>query len=305
MTPTKSNTKFLILLLLAMASWGIAWPSAKLIVDTQHPNVIIFWRFLLTAVSLIPVLIWRGHSIIIRSKAAIISVIVGAVLYTAYNQFFLLGLSNGLAGAGGVLVTTMNPILTYGIVHLIQWKSPRKIEWLGLALGLGGGLALIRIWELSLSSLILSGNLFFILCAISWALLSLNSHNAGSHLSSFSYSFYVYSIGTLFDFFLAYPYGISNALHSGWMFWGQIFYIAVISTTFGTTMYFLAAAKLGSRTASSFIFLVPVTALLGSWMILGEAPAIYTLIGGAMAIVSVILLNRPVEESPQKAESNT
>ncbi|EMO89826.1 hypothetical protein LEP1GSC024_0035 [Leptospira noguchii str. 2001034031] len=31
--------------MIAMISWGFAWPSAKLIVGDQHPNVIIFWRF--------------------------------------------------------------------------------------------------------------------------------------------------------------------------------------------------------------------------------------------------------------------
>lgn len=283
-----------------MISWGFAWPSAKLIVKTQHPNVIIFWRFLATALSLLPVVFWKKGFFRLPNYKVLFQITIGGVLYTIYNQFFLLGLKNGLAGAGGVLVTTMNPIFTYVFVHSFQKKLPSAREGIGLLLGLFGGCILLRLWELDLDSLFRSGNIFFLLCAFSWALLSINSHRTGQTISPLVYSFYVFAIGTILDLFLAFPYGVENALNSGSYFWFHIFYLSVIATTFGTTVYFFASTQLGSKVASSFIFLVPVTALLGSWIFLDESPNITTMIGGTSAVLAVFLLNRNQNDESKK-----
>ncbi|TGK10004.1 DMT family transporter [Leptospira fletcheri] len=288
--------RFFVLLVISMVSWGFAWPSAKVIVGTLHPNVIIFWRFLATALSVVPVLLWKKESLRLPDKRTTLLVFVGAILYTIYNQFFLLGLSSGFAGAGGVLVTTINPIFTYLLVHLVQKQIPNGKDFFGLALGLVGGLVLLRIWEKSSEGILQSGNIFFLLCAFSWAFLSLNSHSAGQKISPLVYSFYVFAIGAVFDFLLAIPYGIERAFLKGWEFWSQILYLSVVSTTFGTTVYFYAASRLGSRIASSFIFLVPVTAVLGSWIFLGEIPNLATLTGGTLAILAVLILNRTKKE---------
>ncbi|TGN02256.1 DMT family transporter [Leptospira dzoumogneensis] len=286
------SIKFFILLVIAMVSWGFAWPSAKSIVGTEPPIVIVFWRFLATALSLVPVLILRKESIALPDKKGLLQVAIGAVLYTIYNQFFLLGLSQGLAGAGGVLVTTMNPIFTYILVHTFQRKLPSAKEFIGLFIGLAGGFLLLKIWEGDWTLLFQSGNVYFLLCAFSWAILSMNSHSTGQRMSPMVYSFYVFSIGTVLDLFLAFPYDLGGVMDNDWNFWVQLLYLSVISTTFGTTVYFYASSRLGSRTASSFIFLVPVTALLGSWIFLGEEPKLSTLLGGLFAVSSVIILNR-------------
>lgn len=287
---------------MAMITWGFAWPSAKFIVGTEHPIVIIFWRFLATALSLLPVIWWRKDSLRLPDRKAIFQVILGGILYTVYNHFFLLGLAQGLAGAGGVLVTTMNPIFTYILVHTIKAKIPNSREFLGLGIGLLGGVVLLKLWEGDWTLLFQSGNLFFLLCAFSWAILSMNSHSTGQKISPMVYSFYVFAIGALLDFVVALRYDVIGALDNGGDFWLQILYLSVISTTFGTTVYFYASSRLGSRTASSFIFLVPVTALFGSWIFLGEIPGAYTFIGGGLAILSVFLLNRGPGENRRTAE---
>lgn len=70
-----------------------------------------------------------------------------------------------------------------------------------------------------------------------------------------------------------------------------MFYSAVINTAFATTFYFIATAKLGAGKASSFIFLVPLSAAFGSWIFLNEIPQLHTIIGGILGIIAVYLLN--------------
>ena len=66
-----------------------------------------------------------------------------------------------MAGTGGVLVITLNPILTTLFASLIFGNKLLKKDWIGLVLGLLGGAVIIRSWEIDLESLLQSGNLYF------------------------------------------------------------------------------------------------------------------------------------------------
>lgn len=286
------SIRFYLLLVLAMVTWGFAWPSGKVIAGMENPYVIIFWRFLLTAFSLMLVIFINGLSFQVPSWNVLIQVCLGGIFYTAYNVFFLLGLELGMAGLGGVIVTTLNPILTYLIVYFIEKKIFQMREIIGLILGLIGGTILLKLWDFHWESFFHSGNLFFVLCAISWALLSINSQRTGEKISPLVYSFYVFLWGTGFDFLIAWKYELWNVFQLGWNFWFQIFYLAVVSTTFGTTVYFFASTRLGSSIASSFIFLVPISALLGSWIFLNEIPHWSTVLGGVFSGLAVVILSK-------------
>ena len=75
-------------------------------------------------------------------------------------------------------------------------------------------------------------------------------------------------------------------------FWGNLFFSATITTSLATTFYFVATSKIGASKASSFIFMVPFSAALGSWIFLGEAIELHTIIGGILGIAAVYILNR-------------
>jgi drug/metabolite transporter (DMT)-like permease len=83
------------------------------------------------------------------------------------------------------------------------------------------------------------------------------------------------------------------------LFWLNMLFSAVITTAFATTFYFVATAKLGASKASSFIFLVPFSAAMGSWFFLKEQPQWHTIIGGMLGIAAVYVLNK--KEKPLKA----
>jgi drug/metabolite transporter (DMT)-like permease len=74
-------------------------------------------------------------------------------------------------------------------------------------------------------------------------------------------------------------------------FWGNMFFSSSITTAGATTFYFVATSKLGAGKASSFIFLVPFSAALGSWIFLNEIPQLHSIIGGALGIAAVYILN--------------
>lgn len=76
------------------------------------------------------------------------------------------------------------------------------------------------------------------------------------------------------------------------VFWGNLFFSATITTSLATTFYFVATSRIGASKASSFIFMVPFSAALGSWIFLNEVIEIHTIIGGLLGIAAVYILNR-------------
>jgi drug/metabolite transporter (DMT)-like permease len=286
------NLRFVVLLILAMVTWGISWPIAKMIANLVPIHVLVFWRFLITFLSVIPLMFFLKIPFRLKAGKDYFDVIVGGIIYTFYNQFFFLGLSNGLPGAGGVLVTTLNPIVTFFVVALILRRGISKRQTIGLFFGLVGGMTILKVWELSFDSLIQSGNLFFLLCAFTWATLSVNSQRSGKNMSPIAYSLYVYAVGSVIEFlFSINDPKLMSVWSLGTHFWWSVFYLSVISTTFGTTVYFYAATRLGSDIASSFIFIVPLSAYFSSILMLDEDIQLPVLIGGGLAVVAVYLIN--------------
>ena len=92
---------------------------------------------------------------------------------TVYNYFYFRGTQLGLAGAGGVIVTTLNPIIT-SLLAVIIFKDILKSKdvW-GAVLGLTGGAFIIKIWSVNYFDLVQNGNIHFLLASTSWAFVTL------------------------------------------------------------------------------------------------------------------------------------
>lgn len=288
---SKEDRIFLILLVSAMTIWGFSWSAGKAVAGVVDAGQIVFWRFLLTFLSFIPVAVFSRSSLRVR-PIVFLQLTFASLFYVAYNWLFILGLEKGLAGAGGVLVTTLNPIITFALSAILFQSALTNLQRLGLIIGLLGGFLMLQSEGLDLTKLFYSGNLYFLLAAFSWAFMSFLSKMSRSRIGSFGFSYYVYGLSTLFTLVLSHTTSLSQVFHHGALFWLNLVYLSVISTTFGTTVYFFASARLGPDRASSYIFLVPATAVLGSWIFMSEIPQTMVLLGGALAVIAVYLINR-------------
>jgi drug/metabolite transporter (DMT)-like permease len=74
-------------------------------------------------------------------------------------------------------------------------------------------------------------------------------------------------------------------------FWLNMFMITILSTTFATSIYFIAIAKIGTKEATTFIFLVPASAMISSAIYLGEEISFNTILGTICTIIAIYILN--------------
>lgn len=278
-----------LLMILAMMLWGGGWPALKILTESVSWEVATFWRFAVMSLAFLPVLWWYPKPLRLSVRAAGWASL-SALLNAAFMGLSFWGVSVGTAGAGGVVITTLSPILTVGIAVAFLGMKPSRRHIAGLVLGLVGGAVMIELWQSDL--LMRGGNLIFLLSALVWAALTLSAQRSHLHLDPVHYTFFLGAIAMLMMAVVAYPHGIGQVFDQDGRFWGALVYLAVLGQTVASTIYFVASGRMGSGRASSYMFLVPVCALASSYVLLGEVPSLPLIAGGGISMAAVYWINR-------------
>lgn len=286
----ETNKSIYLLLILAMGLWGLSWTNGKILGEYAAPATLMFWRFILAAVAMIPVMVMNGTSWKVE-RSTWLYLGSSALFLTLYNLFYFSGTHMGSAGAGGVLVTTLNPILTVLFVSVYHRKFPNPLMFLGIVMGLVGGSFLLNLWGGTNQELLSGGNVFFLLCALTWVFLTLLSSKTQQSIHTYSYSFWVYALSAGYSLTLVDSSSLMNVFSYDKTFWLNLLAVSWGALAFATTIYFYAAGKLGSERAAAFIFTVPVSAMLFSMWLLDEPLTLHLSIGAVLSISAVYLID--------------
>ena len=274
-----------------MVTWGLSWTNAKILGMYGDAPLMTFWRFVFATLSFAPIVYFTKNSFSINGKS-LRFIALNALFMTSYNYFYFRGTQVGLAGAGGVLVTTLNPINT-AILAAILFNIPlyRK-DIAGMIIGFIGGGMIMNIWNMDMDLFLQSGNTHFLLASLSWAAVTLITSRSKDVMPFIPYSFWCFGIASLLSLLLAFDQPLLSIFQFDWVFWLNMMLLAVGAMAFGTTIYFLASRQLGPQKASSFIFTVPVTAMLFAMLFLNEELTITIAIGSILAMFAVYLINK-------------
>ena len=276
----------------AMITWGYSWVGAKILGPYGHVSTKIFLRFFFASIALIPILL-KYHIPFRIDKKGFIFILWNSISLCSYNYFYFKSTHMGLAGVGGVLVTTLNPILTSLFVFSFLDKSSAKLkDFVGLIMGLTGGGIIMRLWEMDIDLMISSGNIFYILASCSWVSVTIASQKSKTHIHFLTFSFWSFLSASLFSLSFCEIESISQTINYDSIYWLNIFLLSIVVMSFANTMYFFASSKIGAVKASSYIFVVPLTAIIFSKIILNEQVLYTTVLGGVLSVVAVYLINK-------------
>ncbi len=284
-----------ILAVLGMAAFGFSWVSGKRISGEASPQMLSLIRFTLTALCYLPLFLFPGPSPVaspVRRKGWLWTLGAAAML-SIYNLLFFKGLSLFPAGEGGIMVTTLNPLFTYMFIQILRRGKHHRAPFLGIVLGICGGILLIQPWAIHFNDVLNSGSLIFAGAAVSWSLMTLLSKRAQQYLGfrRFSLGLYIFAAMILGAFVLP-SLNAQTFREFSSAFWKDMLFISALAGTFATGIYFLAAHRLGAGPGSSFTYLVPVFALIFTTLKLNEKPQLLTVCGSLLAISAVIIISR-------------
>lgn len=272
-----------------MLLWGIGWTALKILTVSLPIDVIIFWRFFLMSLAFLPILYFFKTPLKI-TQSNLKYIFSGSILNILFMIFSFLGVKYGLAGSGGVIITTLSPLMTFFLVILFFKHKISYFQYLGIFIGIVGGIFILQLHDLSL--FFNGSNTYFLLCALIWAGVTILAQHSHKHIHPIHYSFLISIIATLVSFFYAYNSNLLLVFEQDTKFWIALIYLSVFGQAVATTIFFIASGKLGSTKTSSFMFLVPIFSLLSASFILGEPIESHILLGGTLSVLAVYLINK-------------
>ena len=280
---------FYFLMFLAMAAWGASWVNAKVLSFYINEYELVFFRNLITSITLIPVLLITRKYFYINLKSLFLA-FIASIIMVAYIKFYFLGTKFGTASLGGALVTTLIPINTFLIMSLLFGKKIKKQDILPLFIGCLGVLIMLDIFSFSIKQILSPQNTYFLLASILWPFLTIvSSKITKTSPMTFTLYLYIFTVIIVSIFFVDFPKIEFESFD--FIFWFNMLSLAIISTTFATSIYFIGIEKLGTNEVSSFIFLVPFFAIFFSIIFLDEKLSLNLIIGTVLTIYAVKKLN--------------
>lgn len=283
------NSTYSYLLVLSMFLWGGGWSALKILTPELSVDVIIFWRFFIMSLSFLPILYFLKVPLVL-SRSNIKYVLGSSALNIAFMVSAFLGIKYGFAGAGGVIITTLSPVMTFLLVAVIFRKRLKNLQYFGLVIGIAGGAIMLRLNDIS--QFLNGSNIYFLLCALIWAGVTVLSQHSNKHIHPVHYSFLISIVASVASFIYAFDSGLLSVFDQDSKFWVAMIYLAVLGQSVATTIFFMASGKLGSEKTSSYMFLIPVFALFIAWLILDEPIQPHIIIGGAISMLAVIFINK-------------
>jgi len=282
------NSQIYLWMSLAMITWAIAWTNAKIVNDYLSYYNLIFLRFLLGFLSLIPFVLYLKKPFPKLSELRYI--ILPSFLFLVYNVAFFKGTDFGLAGKGAILVTTLNPLFTVIIMSLISLKISKK-EIIGVFLGILGGYIIMDLSNEGLKSILDAGNVYFVLCAISWGIMTVLINFAQKIINPYVFICSCYFLTML----MTIPFisiGEIMSVKYDFTFYINFFLVSMGAMSFGTSVYMFYTPILGPTKASIFIFSVPFIAILMANIFLNEPFTNNVLIGGLLSLLAIYIVNK-------------
>ncbi|HEX7023038.1 MAG TPA: DMT family transporter [Trueperaceae bacterium] len=277
----------LIGLLVLAFLWGSAFPAIKIGLEGFSAGELALARYLVASLCFVPVLLITRNRLLPARRDIPRFLLIGFLGITIYHVALNYGEVHVTAGAASLIIATA-PAITAILAYFLLGDSLPAAGWLGIAVSFAG-VALIVFGEgkelgfnpyallVLLSSLVTS--LFFVLQK------PLFDRYSAIEVTAFSAW-----AGTLP--MLVFAPGLPSALtHAGAApLWAAV-YIGVFPAALAYMLMSYAISKAPVTLVTAFLYAVPVFSLLFSWLLIGEVPSWLTLVGGAVAIGGIILVN--------------
>lgn len=295
------------LMLTAMAvCFGGTWVPAAIAVESVPPFTIAALRF--GSASILLYLWARLAGRPLSPVGAgdwpiVIGLAVTAV--AGYNWLFLTGLTMAPATDGAIIVPGLAPVFTLAIASVVLRERLGARGLAGMAVAAIGLFLVVRpSGEADATRLL--GDALFLAGAALWGVYSVIARIASRRFNAVSTTLYGIALGTVILVPLAAGEDGAAALANAPIAaLAGIAYLAVFGTVAAFVLLNLGVARIGASRASAFALLVPLVGVLTSVAILGETLGPTTIVGGAVVLAGLWLVEHggtrrpaPVQPAP-------
>lgn len=276
--------------------WGLSFVAASMVLETLSPVLLATLRFIIASLIFSPILIrgrLRGNkpsSGDLRDMA-----LLGVLSISIYFWLQYTGVQYAGAGVSALIVVGFIPILT-GLASSLILKEPfDRRRLIGVGLGFTG-VALITI-----PNLLISVNTRFFLgvaCLLGNAVcFSMYSTLSRRLLKKYDEPAMVTSYVTVFGTLALIPLSLTSNWSLIWTLsqnqWIAVFFLASVCSGLAYFLWNYALSRIDSVEAAVWLYLEPVVAFIGVFLLYGTVPDVLTILGGFLVLLGAMLTSRP------------
>jgi len=249
------------------------------------PSSFVLQRFVFSTVAMFPTLLMLRKRVP-HDARTLEKLLLLCTINALGVTFTSIGLVQESSGIGAVLTYTQ-PLFVFCLAIPFLNERLKPVKLAGTLVGFAG---VILLFLSSISSLTLGSSMIMILGAFSWALTTVCYKRYLSHVDAFVTNFFQWSFGII-------PLTVLNLLVNGFYFpkeatylW-MVLYTAIGGACIGWTIWLFLLRKEDATIVSGSSFIIPLIALVSGRLILEENIGIESIIGSALVLLGVFLVN--------------
>lgn len=289
------STKLYLFLALTILIWGNSFIVVEMAIqDGATPNLIAMGRFLTASC------IFGGYLLIKRPKGIDRSdirmfVSLAFIAIGIYYVFQYYGVKFAGPAISSILVTLLCPIMIFIISYLRLGERVSTVQTAGLGIAAAGSLLVITNGSIEFISdwEQLVGGAFGVVCAVLWAIYTVQGKKVVKKYDPFTATAYLSLIGTV----MLVPFALAEASYVDEVQFPLTFFIAalylgVLCTVIGYVLWFRALTGLTASSTGATLYFEPIVTVVFAWFLLGQAIGWITAIGGVLVMMGVLLVSR-------------
>jgi len=298
--PGRSRAVSYLLALGTVVFWGASFPLTKAALNDTGPTAIAFLRWAISAIFMVGWLVWVGRRDTSQGLVALGGLLqarwrtatwVGLVGITLFYFLENLALNFTTATNAGVL-SNLTSVFLVLIGTLLLRERLSTAEWLAvLAAFVGSVLVSQGAGHLALSSSGLMGDAMMVVATFFGAVYSIGGKTLSERYPAPVVTTAVSAIGAIFLFPLAVIEGLRLDLPPAT--WGMIILLGIGAGALANLWWLALLARMAASRAALALFLIPIISAGLSVAFLGEPLTPLLVIGSALVLAAVVMVQRP------------
>ncbi|OLD45785.1 MAG: hypothetical protein AUI83_15860 [Armatimonadetes bacterium 13_1_40CM_3_65_7] len=284
---TSRRVEFAMLALVVI--WGVNFPIVKIAFREMTPMVFNALRFGSATVLLLAVS-WRTREPLPPRAAWPGLVGLGIIGHAIYQISFINGLALTTAG-NSALILSMVPLFIAALTSLLRIDRVAPRTWIGIVFAFVGLLLLITgRGGLHLGTATLAGDILTLFCSLCWAMYTVFSRPLLKTMSPLQLTTLTMAAGAPALLVASIPQLLQQPWAAiSWQAWAALAYSTVLAVAVGYVVWYASVQAVGGPRTAIYSNLIPIVALLASWLLLGESLGPVQAAGAAVVLAGVSL----------------
>lgn len=291
----KPSTKLYLYLAITILIWGNSFVIVDIAIeDGAVPTVIAMGRWIVASVVFGAFLLWKKPKGLDKAdvRTFLVLAFIGVGVYYIFQYY---GVKLAGPAISAILVTLLCPIMIFLMSYLRLGERITAAQKLGLGISAVGSYFVITDGTVEFLSNweALLGGLFGVICAIFWAVYTVEGKKLVKRYDPFVSTAYLALMGTVMLTPLALvDAGLNQPIVFPLSFFVAVLYLGLLCTLVGYVWWFRALTGLSASSTGATLYFEPLVTVIFAWLILGEGIGWIAGLGGVLVVIGVVLVSR-------------